>query len=133
MNCDFYNNGDAGHSAGDGNKDQMNCLFLNNNFIDNATYGLRSQTQPTPGFFLGNSAPAGTAANGTALLEYDKWFTATSTVNYPGNSTPYNNPATMDFRITLDQAEGAGYGFFTQEHPSYSDTIAYPSIGAAQQ
>lgn len=132
--CDFVGNGDNGYSLGDGSNDQMNCIFINCNWIDNANYGLRTNTQPTPGLFLGQGFGTGTAANGAGGLQYDKWFTVSNIVDYPANATPYEAIGSSDYRITLDEAVDAGFGQFTEEHPTYTgNTSASPSIGAAQQ
>jgi hypothetical protein len=54
------------------------------------------------------------------------------TVTYANDVTPWVDPANGDFRINLAAAKGAGRGTFTQTAASYTGTIGYPDIGAAQ-
>jgi len=54
------------------------------------------------------------------------------TVTYAADLTPWTTPATGDFRISLATAKGTGVGTFTETAASYTGTIAYPDIGAAQ-
>ncbi len=53
-------------------------------------------------------------------------------ITYAADVTPWVDPANGDFRITLAAAKSAGRGSFTQTQSSYTGTIGYPDIGAAQ-
>ena len=53
-------------------------------------------------------------------------------VTYGANLTPWVDPANGDFRINLAAAKGAGRGTFLQTSASYTGTVGFPDIGAAQ-
>jgi hypothetical protein len=47
-------------------------------------------------------------------------------------SDPFSAASTGDFRVTLAAAKGAGRGAFTETQASYTGTLGYPDVGAAQ-
>ena len=54
------------------------------------------------------------------------------TVNYGAGVTPWTAPTTGNFSINLAAAINAGRGTFTETQASYTGTVGYPDIGAAQ-
>ena len=123
FDCDFYNNGTSGLEMS-GNIYVENC-----NFIDNGGWGLST----TGSCILVNCGfGSGTAANTSGTRTVTLGLIESGTVTYAADVTPWVDPANGDFRISLSAAKGAGRGAFTQTAPSYSGTVGYPDIGAAQ-
>lgn len=131
LGCDAYNN------AGDGvrlaNSSTSMFYVENCNLVKNGGYGINGSGAGTRngavfscGFGSGSQAnTSGTTTGLSAMVE-------SGSVTYTANITPWADPANGDFRITLSTAKGAGRGSFTQTQASYTGTVAYPDIGAAQ-
>lgn len=135
MGCDSYNNtGNGVYLTGSG---PASVHIENSNTTKNGLYGVNCDNSGIVdaqmfncGFGAGTEANTSGAVNG--LTSSGREFNETGTVNYGSNLSPYNAPSTGDFRITLAAAKNAGRGAFLQTAPSYSGTIGYPDIGAAQ-
>ncbi len=131
--CDTYNNGAAGI---DFSGSTATSVFIENcNFIKNATYGINSSGSLVlrNGLIINCGFGAGTQANGTAnVIASLSGISTDGSVNYASNVTPWVDPANGDFRINLATAKGAGRGAFTETQASYTGTVGYPDIGAAQ-
>lgn len=133
LQSDFYNNVGAGIDFTGATAARF--TVRNCNFIKNGTYGINSSGTLVlhHGSIINCGFGAGTEANTSgqivpALTGMDE----IGSVTYTANSTPWFAPATGDFRINLAAAKGAGRGAFTQTQASYTGTVAYPDIGAAQ-
>jgi hypothetical protein len=133
VGCDSYGNG------GDGlelvNSASCSVLIDSCNFTKNGGYGVTYSGSGgihgllvNCGFGAGSEANTSGATNSSAISPLD----VVGTVNYDSNDSPYVDAANGDFRITLADAKGAGRGAFTQKQSSYSGTVGYPDIGAAQ-
>lgn len=132
LQSDSYNN------TGDGVRIQTTAGFpyaatiQNCNFVQNGGYGIN---QAGTGILIGYMANCGFgtgfAANtsGKTNLAASSVLHETGTVNYFSNTIPWANAATGDFRITSNEAKGAGRGAFTETAPGYTGTVAYPDIG----
>ena len=132
INCDAYGNGSDGVRFANGGTN-MNITVENCNFTKNGGWG-----------FLGNGAGkmtgriqncgygAGTEANTSGTSSTLGSIVESGSVTYASNSSPYSDPANGDFRISLAEAKSAGRGSFTQTAASYTGTVGYPDIGAAQ-
>ena len=135
LHCDAYNNGSHGAYIGDSGS-SGSFAIQSCNFVKNGGYGLTLVSGMTVmalvshcGFGAGTNANTSGQTNvttGTDLVEIE------GTVTYANDVTPWVDPANGDFRITLSAAKGAGRGTFTQTASSYSGTVGYPDIGAAQ-
>ena len=132
IGCDFYNNTSDGlrnsNSTGTAQLTIENC-----NFVKNGGYGFNANgagrrigTMMNCGYGSGTQANTSGMTNGTGDLDIS------GAVTYASDSTPWQDPANGDFRISLAAAKGAGRGSFTQTASSYAGTIGYPDIGAAQ-
>ena len=131
VRCDAYNNGGSGiyHNAGT----NQNIFIENCNLTKNGAWGiLVSGAGKVSGSIQNCGFGAGTEANTSGTISGDAYMDTVGTVTYASNASPYNAPSTGDFRITLDAAKGAGRGTYTQTAASYTGTVAYPDIGAAQ-
>lgn len=130
--CDFYNNG------GDGIECNIfaaiGLIIENCNFIKNAGYGINFTGSPGArnGRIVNCGFGSGTQANTSGNTNAIGSIELVGSVTYPSNSHPYTDPANGDFRIALAEAKHAGRGAFTQLASSYSGTVSYPDIGAAQ-
>lgn len=133
-NCDFYNNGSDGIEL---LLSGRSAVYIENcNCIKNAGYGVKGNASSGSAMFAwlrNNAFGAGTQANtsGTTTSLGGNSFEEGS-INYASNVTPWVDPANGDFRINLATAKGSGRGTFTQTASSYSGTVGYPDIGAAQ-
>ncbi len=131
--CDAYNNGAAGIRASNGSS---GIAIRNCNLLKNATYGIDFNAIASSCVILENNGyGSGTQANATANINAvaasSNTF-ETGAVTYASGATPWVDPANGDFRINLATAINAGRGTFTQTQASYTGTIGYPDIGAAQ-
>lgn len=131
VGCDAYGNG------GDGlemvNSASCAVLIDSCNFTTNGGYGVTySGSGGIHGMIMNCGFGAGTEANTSGATNAISTLTELGTVNYGSNASPYVDAANGDFRITLAAAKGAGRGAFTQKQASYSGTVGYPDIGAAQ-
>jgi hypothetical protein len=127
-NCDLYNNASDGINivTGEGNP----IWIENTNFIKNGGAGINNVSVVNCGFAYNNRYGSGTQVNGSADTLNN--IVASGYVTYANNVTPWNDPANGDFSIILGAAQGVGRGAFLETAPSYSGTIGYPDIGAAQ-
>jgi hypothetical protein len=136
-NCDSYANGGAGLAISkSGGSTPQNVYLENCNFVDNGTYGISQSGAGTQvGFILEKVGfGAGTMANtsgdfqitGDGTVMYDTSF------SYANDVTPWTDPDTGDFKINLAAAMNAGHGDFLQLNGTYTGTVGYPDIGAAQ-
>lgn len=125
-NCDFYNNGGDGIVIGNTVPIIINC-----NFIKNTGKAINVTGLTRGGLVSHNGYGSGTQANGSADSLSNIYDDGTA-ITYASNVTPWVDPANGDFRIDLVAANFAGRGAFTETAPSYSGTIGYPDVGAAQ-
>lgn len=127
QNCDIYNNGSDGINIASG---AANPVWIENtNFIKNTGAGINNVSVIISGFAYNGGYGAGTQANGSSDTINN--LTKTGTVTYGSNLTPWVDPANGDFRINLPAAYNAGRGSFTETAASYSGTVGYQDIGAA--
>lgn len=128
--CDFYYNGRDGIRV-----THNGAIYLcveNSNFVRNTGWGLNKTGTSTYTFIVRNCAFGGgaTYANGSGTVNLGQHAIESNLVNY--TTHPYNSPDAGDFRLVSSQAINAGIGSFLQTHPSYSGSVGYPDIGAAQ-
>lgn len=127
--CDFYNN------TGDGVRltTAINPVMISNsNFIKNGGYGINGNSGNKLGLIFNCGYGAGTQVNTSGATNATSGIVESGAVTYGSNLTPWVAPTTGDFRINLAAAKNAGYGVYTETAPSYTGTIGYPDIGAAQ-
>ena len=129
-NCDFYNQSVSGiHNNA---SISINLLIENCNFLKNTTSGITITTAAlVTGAIRNCGFGTGTQANGTDISGDSNIFESNN-ISYASGITPWQNPANGDFRIVLPAAMNTGRGAFTQTQASYSGTVGYPDIGAAQ-
>ena len=130
-NCDIYNN------SGDGVRLTSSTASVfcaaNSNFVKNGGYGINNTSNgPFCGLLANCGFGAGTQANTSGNTNNLRDIQEIGTVTYAADVTPWVDPVNGDFRITLAAAKNAGRGTFTQTASSYSGTVGYPDIGAAQ-
>ena len=124
-NCDSYNNGASGFAVtGAANIYAENCNAIKNTGAGWAVTGAGIVTLFNCGFGAGTQANGGGSITGVAENM--------ALVTYAADVTPWVDPANGDFRVNLAAAKGAGRGSFTQTAASYTGTVAYSDIGAAQ-
>lgn len=131
--CDAYNNGT------DGIKNLLTTAnsfanIKNCNFIKNGGYGINSAL--TTGHWFGSiencGFGSGTAQNTSGTTNNTDDLEISGSVTYPSNLLPWVDAPNGDFRINLTEANWAGRGAFTETAASYSGTVGFPDIGAAQ-
>ncbi len=133
IGCDAYNNVGAGVDMIGASATEV--VIQNSNFIKNGGWGINSSGSPIRvGLITNCGFGLGTQTNtlGNINLTSMGGISINGTVGYPTGLTPWVDPANGDFRINLPQALAAGRGNFTETQSSYTNTIAFPDIGAAQ-
>ncbi len=132
-NCDFYNNGSDGLAIGVASAASHSVQAENCNFVKNGGYGINfAGTGTCQGSVVNCGFGSGTQVNTSGQTNGLGGVVVSGSVTYPADVTPWNAPATGDFRITLAAAEYTGRGNFTQTDGTNTGTVAYPDIGAAQ-
>jgi len=136
FSCDAYNNGSDGlEGVTDFNR---TGFFLKNcNFIKNGGYGINyAGSNNYTGFMYNCGFGAGTMANTSgairSLTNGFKQVTQIGTITYATDAIPYTDAPNGDFRISLAAAKNTGNCDFTETASSYSGTVGYPDVGAAQ-
>lgn len=131
VNCDAYANGGSGVTL---DASSACTIYIENtNLIDNVAWGILGSGAGTmQGFIINCGFGSGTAANGSGTTSALSQITELASVTYAADVTPYNAPTTGDFRITLATAKNDGRGTFTLTAASYTGTVGFPDIGAAQ-
>lgn len=129
--CDAYGNGGSGISTNAGAEQAI--VIENCNFVKNGAYGIAG-TLTGMGFGIVRNCGfgSGTQANTSGTTNGLKSVVESGSITYASGVTPWTDPANGDFRISLAAAKGAGRGTFTQTQASYTGTVGYPDIGAAQ-
>ena len=125
--CDTYNNGTSGVvCTGTGQLSLINC-----NFVKNAAFGINAALT-IKGFARNCGFGSGTMANTSGQSTVGAFFDFTGSVTYGSNLSPWQDADNGDFRVSLAAAKAAGAGAWTETAASYTGTVAYPDIGAAQ-
>lgn len=132
IGCDAYNNTTDGVDLLGGSAAFI--LIENCNFVKNGGWGINSSGSSVRiGAIRNCGFGSGTQANTSgSISSAANQLIETGTVTYSSNTTPWVDPANGDFRISDSLAKGSGLGTFTQTASSYSGTVGYPDIGAAQ-
>lgn len=123
--CDAYNNGSDGVLV------TSYGTVVNCNLVKNTGWGIDGSAA-VGGVIESCGFGSGSQANGSGTTTNTGAIQILRSVNYANDVTPWVDPANGDFRITLAAAKGAGRGTYTQTAASYTGTIGYPDIGAAQ-
>lgn len=136
INCDFYNNAADGIDLTGASATQVyveNCNFVNNG-TGGTGYGINSSGSAVRnGAIVNCGFGAGTEANTTGnIATAAAALTVIGSVTYANDVTPWTAPSTGNFSISLAAAKAAGRGAFTETAASYTGTVGYPDIGAAQ-
>jgi hypothetical protein len=132
IGCDAYGNTSDGV---DMTGASATSVYMENcNMILNGGYGINSSGSTVRnGLIVNCGFGSGTAANTSGdIATAASALRVIGKVTYASNAIPYNAPTTGDFRITLAAAKAAGRGTFTETQASYTGTVGYPTIGAAQ-
>ncbi len=128
--CDSYNNGGDGLELANASADVL--IYIENcNFVKNTGWGVNGSGAGTRrGLMLNCGFGSGSQANGSGATTGLGFISERGSVTYASGVTPWNDPATGDFRITLAAAKNAGRGSFTQVQSGYTGTTGYPDIGS---
>lgn len=129
--CEAYNNTSDGAILSAGSA----ALYAieNCNFVKNGGWGINGSGAGVRNGIVRNCGfGSGTQANASGTTTGLKSINESGTVIYAADVTPWSAPTTGDFRIALAAAKGTGRGTFTQTQASYTGTVGYPDIGAAQ-
>lgn len=134
--CDSYNNGSHGIVISEASSTRSVYNVENCNLVKNGGYGIQGSVGGTIGHsgrIRNNAYGAGTQANALGATNFPASNPSeVAPVTYASGVTPWTDPASGDFRISLAAAKAAGRGSFTQTQASYGGTVGYPDIGAAQ-
>lgn len=131
VGCDFYNNtGDGIRSA---NSAGSSIYVENCNFVKNGGYPVnRTGAGGLNGAVVNCGFGSGTQANTSGNLNNLNAVVEEGSVTYAADVTPWQDPATGNFTITMAAAKGTGRGSYTQTQTSYTGTTSAPDIGAGQ-
>lgn len=135
--CDAYNNGDSGFYIGWANSGTGYVTLINCNVAKNAKYGVEgfASSLALGGLMLNCGFGTGSNANTSGATSTLQSMTVVGSVNYSGSGQPWTDPVNGDFRISLSDAKGTGWGVYNWSDTSYSgraNNVAYPDIGAVQ-
>jgi hypothetical protein len=129
--CDAYNNGSHGfNQVASG---ALFTLYLENcNAVKNGGFGV--SVAAGFGFVRNCGFGSGTQANtsGTTSIPAASAVMEVGSINYGSGLTPWVDSANGDFRINLTAAKGTGRGTYTETQASYTGTVGFPDVGAAQ-
>ena len=126
--CDIYNNGSDGINVVSSSPNPM--IIENCNLVKNTGAGINNQSVVLTGFIYNCGYGSGSQANGSADTINN--LQQSGSVTYASGALPWVDGANGDFRINLVAANFAGRSAFTETASSYSGTVGYPDIGAAQ-
>lgn len=138
-NCDIYQNGGDGLKILTNNTgNATTSIYIEScNFVKNtgwAINGIALSSNTRSGYMFNCGFGSGSAANGSGNVNtstVDNLIDLNS-VTYGSGLLPWVDPNNGDFRVNLAAANAAGRGSFTQADGSYTGTVGYPDIGAAQ-
>jgi hypothetical protein len=126
---DVYNSGSDGIKLSGSNS----AVFIENcNLVKNNGWGINGAGVGHNGTVTNCGFGSGTQANASGATTALSGMLETGSVTYASGVTPWVDPANGDFRISLAAAKGAGRGVYTETAASYSGTVGFPDIGAAQ-
>jgi hypothetical protein len=129
-NCDFYSQTSSGINLASGVIQEI--TIENSNFLKNTVDGILIVTAASClGTIRNCGFGTGTQANGTDIVG-DANIIESNNISYASGLTPWAAPDTGNFKITLAAAINAGRGAFTETQASYTGTVGFPVIGAAQ-
>lgn len=134
LNFDAYNNGGDGIKNLETTGKDASFWIENSNFVKNTGWGVNSAltTGKWMGFLYNSGFGSGTQINGSGDTNGTDNLQILGKVTYASGVTPWVAPSTGNFSINLGAAMNAGRGNFTETQGSYSGTVGYPDIGAAQ-
>ena len=127
-NCDAWSNGSHGFVL------YRNTFVENCNAIKNGGYGFSSTytAEKTSAIIRNCGIGSGTQANTSGGINAQTWAIVEGTVTYASGVTPWVDPTTGNFSITLAAAKSAGRFAFLQSQNSKTGTAGSRDIGAAQ-
>lgn len=131
IGCDFYNNTTDGLSFTGGANDS---LYISNcNFVKNGGWGINgSGSLVRSGYIINCGFGSGSQANTLGAIASTARVTEIGTITYASGLTPWFAPSTGNFSISLLAARNTGRGKFTETQASYTGTVGWPDVGAAQ-
>ncbi len=140
ISCDAYNNTGDGFNCSSAVGNSLPIGYIeNSNFVKNGGYGINAATGvasagvPMRSGILANCAfGAGTQANGSGavLSSLDGYLRDVGRVTYASNVTPWSNPGSGNFTVTLAAAIGTARSGYTEKQSGYGTTLASNAIGA---
>lgn len=132
IQCDSFANGDDGIDFQASTAQEV--WIENCNLIANGGFGINSSGSSTlrMGHIINCAFGSGVVTNIGGNIAPIQGVYQSGNFVYSGGVMPWVDPANGDFRINLRAAKSAGYGNFLQTQASYSGTVGYPDIGAAQ-
>lgn len=129
--CDAYFNGGDGLRIASANAYLL--AVRNSNFVRNGGWGINApSTSCERHMYFNCGFGAGTMANTSGTINNTVNAISSGHVTYASDVTPWTDPASGDFRISLAAAMNAGRGSFLQLASGYAGAVGYPDIGAAQ-
>lgn len=128
LNCDFYSNPGSGIEITLATPLQayiQNCNFLKNGFGVSNSAPARIGAIYNCGFGAGSMANSANEVNMGAMIDSGGF-------SYASGVTPWVNPDTGNYSITLRSAKSAGLSKFVETFSNFGGTVGYPDVGAAQ-
>lgn len=129
--CDSYSNSAHGLEFA-GTAPTSTLIVENCNFVHNLIAGITNVGNVIhSGYIRNNGFGTGSMTNYGGNVWPISGVVTNNNIEYASGVTPWNAPDSGDFRITLSAAKAAGRGAFLTVG-SWTGTVAYPDIGAAQ-
>lgn len=132
-NCDFYSNGGSNFNFASGPANPVISHMENCNFLKATGYGIIYRAN-TIGTQLNCGFGSGTEANGSGnySMTHPVAVRGINTIIYAANTTPWNDPANGDFKLTSTAAIGKGAGKFRITKSGYIGSRSYSDVGSCQ-
>lgn len=121
VNCSFLKNGGAGFRLSGASAGFINGVFLN------CAFGAGTMANTTGNF---QSGLFGVSSDGSSIHGLD----VSGTITLASNTSQWVDATTGDFRNNLSTIKGTGFGEYLQTYTgsTWTGTVAYPDIGAAE-
>lgn len=136
VNCSAYNNaGDAFRNDGAGGTNYGSMYVENSIATRSGQFGHRyGLFGSLIGVINSTAYGSGTEANtsGQTSIAAAAGVIETGAVTLASNISPFTDAPNGDFRKAVAAVRNTGRGSWVQTAPSYSGTVSYPDIGAAQ-
>ena len=132
--CDVHES--TSHGIASSSTSGKTIHIINCNILKSGGWGINLNTGSAGnkhnGLIFNCGFGTGTEANTSGNVETNNSCNVSGSISYGSGLTPWQAPATGDYRIALADAKSTGWGLFTQTGLSMDGLVRFPDIGAGQ-